>query len=63
MSSPVAYRFRTASLHGPWRSCPRQAEQDAVRAHQAHGEAGNLCWRVPGIIEHRKDTDDIDRPS
>lgn len=53
MSSPIAYRFRTAILHGPWRNCPREAERDAIQARQARADEQGLKWRVPGVIERR----------
>ena len=48
------YRYRTATLHGPWRDSRLKAECDAVAAGQAEFEArglGKLIWRAPGEIE------------
>ena len=48
------YRYRTATLVGPWRETPEQAEEDAVASRQAEREDGapsQLRWRVPGFIE------------
>ena len=49
----LAYRYRTATLLGPWRETPEAAEEDAIRAKQARRNEGDAgChWIVPGAIE------------
>jgi hypothetical protein len=57
------FRYRTATLRGPWRDSRLKAECDAVAAGQAEfaGGRGQFQWRVEGSIElqsaERKDAD------
>ena len=50
------YRYRTATLVGPWRDTRLKAECDAVAIGQADfDESGrHLVWRVEGEIETRE---------
>ena len=47
------YRYRTATLVGPWRDARLKAETDAITARLAMVEPsrGRFEWRVPGEIE------------
>lgn len=47
------YRYRTATLTGPWRDSILKAEIDAVAAGQLEFQEGEgrLAWKVPGEIE------------
>jgi hypothetical protein len=47
------YRYRTATLVGPWRDSRLKAECDAVAVGQAHFGArdGKFSWNVEGRIE------------
>ncbi len=47
------YRYRTATLHGPWRDSRLKAECDAVATGQAEfaGGRGDFAWKVEGEIE------------
>jgi hypothetical protein len=47
------YRYRTATLVGPWRESRLQAETDAIAIRQAVLEpaSGKLVWKVSGDIE------------
>ena len=47
------YRYRTATLVGPWRDSRLKAECDAVAVGQAEyeGHASMLVWKVEGEIE------------
>ena len=48
------YRYRTATLVGPWRDSLYKAECDAVAVGQAAFEGpglGRLVWKVEGEIE------------
>lgn len=47
------YRYRTATLRGPWRDSRLKAECDAVAAGQAEfaGGRGHFQWKVEGEIE------------
>ena len=47
------YRYRTATLVGPWRDSRLKAESDAIALRQAAIDpaSGALAWRVPGEIE------------
>jgi hypothetical protein len=46
------YRYRTATLVGPWRDSRLKAETDAVAVGQAHfDDKGKLVWKVEGEIE------------
>lgn len=49
----LRYRYRTATLIGPWRESRLQAECDAVAIGQAEfiGSSGQLEWKVQGEIE------------
>ena len=53
------YRYRTATLVGPWRDSRDKAECDAVAVGQAEfqgrGAAERLVWRVAGEIEVKED--------
>ncbi|MGE0290576.1 MAG: hypothetical protein AB7I42_29860 [Bradyrhizobium sp.] len=48
-----SYRYRTATLVGPWRDSRLKAETDAVAMGQADlsGPAGGFVWKVEGEIE------------
>ena len=50
----VRYRYRTSVLLGRWKSSPKEAAQDAIRAGQAEpcetGQHG-IRWRLNGEIE------------
>jgi len=48
-----SFRYRTATLLGPWRESAEAAVQDAIRAKQARRdeEGGGWHWVVPGAIE------------
>jgi hypothetical protein len=51
------YRYRTATLIGPWRATPEEAAEDAVRARQAapsEEDPAGIRWIVPGSIEKRR---------
>ena len=61
-----AYRYRTATLLGPWRETREAAEEDAIRAKQARRNEGDAgChWIVPGTIEESgRETDEGFLPS
>ena len=47
------YRYRTATLVGPWRDSRLKAESDAIAMGQAVIErsSGTFVWRVAGEIE------------
>jgi hypothetical protein len=47
------YRYRTATLVGPWRDSRLKAECDAVAVGQARFEPrdGTFAWNVAGEIE------------
>ncbi len=47
------YRYRTATLVGPWRDSRLKAECDAVATGQAEfaGGRGQFQWKVAGEIE------------
>ena len=47
------YRYRTATLVGPWRDSILKAETDAVAIGLATlaGHGGRLVWKVEGEIE------------
>lgn len=51
------YRYRTQTLHGPWRDSRLKAECDAVARGQAEfsGGRGDLAWKVEGEIELQTD--------
>ena len=48
-----SYRYRTATLLGPWRETAAAAAEDAIRAKQARRDEGDGGWHwvVPGTIE------------
>ena len=48
-----SYRYRTATLLGPWRETAEAALRDAIRAKQARrdAEGGGWHWVVRGTIE------------
>jgi hypothetical protein len=48
-----SYRYRTATLLGPWRDTAEAAVQDAIRAKQARRDEQGTGWHwvVPGSIE------------
>ena len=54
------YRYRTATLVGPWRDSLLKAETDAVAIGQAKfdGRCGRFEWSVPGEIEVSRDEPD-----
>ncbi|MGZ8337141.1 MAG: hypothetical protein ACXWUP_02925 [Allosphingosinicella sp.] len=57
---PTGFRYRTAALVGPWRSCPDEALADALRAQQVRlDDSGRVDWLVTGAIE----TGGLDRAS
>lgn len=47
------FRYRTATLVGPWRDSRLKAETDAVAVGQAEfeGRAHRFVWKVKGEIE------------
>ena len=49
----ASFRYRTATLLGPWRETQEAAVRDAIRAKQGRldedGEGWH--WLVPGVIE------------
>jgi len=48
----LRFRYRTATLVGPWRDSIADAVEDAIRAGQAApDEAQGLRWLVPGRID------------
>ena len=50
------YRYRTATLVGPWRDSRLKAETDAVEIGQAMFDVrGGIVWNVTGEIEVRED--------
>jgi len=51
------YRYRTATLIGPWRDSILKAETDAVAVGLAafQGGGGRFAWKVPGEIETADD--------
>lgn len=50
-----SFRYRTATLLGPWRASFDAAVADAVRAKQARRDEDGAGWHwvVPGSIEER----------
>ena len=50
-----SFRYRTATLLGPWRESAEAAAEDAIRAKQARRDADGESWQwvVPGLIEER----------
>jgi hypothetical protein len=48
-----SFRYRTATLLGPWRATAEAAATDAIRAKQARRdeEGEGWHWVVPGAIE------------
>ena len=53
----TSFRYRTATLVGPWRATFDTAVEDAIRSKQARREedGGAWHWVVPGAIEDRED--------
>ena len=49
------FRYRTATLVGPWRDSRLKAETDAVAIGQARFEARGIVWQVTGEIEVKED--------
>jgi hypothetical protein len=49
----ASFRYRTATLLGPWRESAEAAARDAIRAKQARRDENGEGWHwlVPGIIE------------
>jgi hypothetical protein len=49
------FRYRTATLLGPWRGTSEAAVEDAIRSKQARRdeEGAGWHWIVPGAIEER----------
>lgn len=58
------YRYRTATLVGPWRDSILKAETDAVAVGLAlfEGSGGRFAWKVPGEIETAGDEPPGDAP-
>jgi hypothetical protein len=50
-----SFRYRTATLLGPWRDSMEAAVADAIRAKQARRDEDGRGWHwvVPGSIEER----------
>jgi len=50
-----SYRYRTATLLGPWRATAEAAVADAIRSKQARRDEDGAGWHwvVPGSIEER----------
>ena len=53
-----SFRYRTATLLGPWRETAEAAVADAIRAKQARRDEEGEGWRwvVPGTIEEGEGT-------
>ena len=51
-----SYRYRTATLLGPWRATYDAAVADAIRAKQARRDEEGTGWHwvVPGALEERE---------
>ena len=51
-----SYRYRTATLLGPWRTTSEAAVADAIRSKQARRDEDDTGWHwvVPGSIEERE---------
>jgi hypothetical protein len=51
-----SFRYRTATLLGPWRATSEAAVADAIRSKQARREEHKAGWEwvVPGCIEERE---------
>jgi hypothetical protein len=51
-----SYRYRTATLLGPWRATSEAAVTDAIRSKQARRDEDGAGWHwvVPGSIEERE---------
>ena len=47
----TCYRYRTATLVGPWRRSPDKALEDAVAAGQATIDHAGPRWQVSGMVE------------
>jgi hypothetical protein len=54
----ASFRYRTATLLGPWRDSADAAVRDAIRAKQARrdDEGEGWHWLVPGLIEEGQGT-------
>ena len=52
----LSYRYRTATLLGPWRETAEAAVDDAIRAKQARRDEDDKGWHwvVRGTIEERQ---------
>jgi hypothetical protein len=52
----LCFRYRTATLLGPWRATSDAALADAIRAKQARRDEDGIGWHwvVPGSIEERE---------
>jgi hypothetical protein len=50
-----SFRYRTATLLGPWRATSEAAVTDAIRSKQARLDEDGVGWHwvVPGSIEER----------
>jgi hypothetical protein len=50
-----SFRYRTATLLGPWRATSEAAAADAIRSKQARRDEDGVGWHwvVPGCIEER----------
>ena len=48
-----SFRYRTATLLGPWRETSEAAVRDAIRAKQGRRDEDGQGWHwlVPGVIE------------
>jgi hypothetical protein len=48
-----SFRYRTATLLGPWRDSAEAAVRDAIRAKQGRRDEDGIGWHwlVPGVIE------------
>jgi hypothetical protein len=56
-----SFRYRTATLLGPWRNTADAAVRDAIRAKQACRDEDGVGWRwvLPGSIEERQEAPHI----
>jgi len=59
-----SYRYRTATLLGPWRETAEAAVSDAIRAKQArrNDEDEGWHWVVSGVIEEASLQDESGSP-
>jgi hypothetical protein len=53
-----SFRYRTATLLGPWRETAEAAVEDAIRAKQGRRDedGDGWHWLVPGVIEEGEGT-------